>query len=137
MFPLMDASLMVRCTSDGDLAEDAVFDLEITNWPGTPLKGLALLVICPSAFSGNTPTLDIVISESSTTNPSSTTQKIATHKQISAAMTPAEFIIPFTNTKEYVSVFFDTGALCSGSTAPSFGTVIAAIVENVGRPWAR
>jgi hypothetical protein len=128
---------MLRSTSDGDLAEDADLLLDVSGFPGTPLHGLALEVICPSTFSGNSPTLDILVSASSTSTPSSATQLIAASPQLTASNTPCNIYIPFVTDKAWVEVSLDTTGVCSGSTAPSFGIVIIGVVENVGLTWAR
>ncbi len=126
MSPARDANLMLRQTSDGNLTETAVVGpVEIE---GTPIKGLAVRISCPSAFTGTSPTLVAYVRSSTSTDPS-TTDPIVGEKTITAY---GDYIIPIVTNHRSVDV-----ELAVSGTSPNLGAVEVGIVENVGWPWDR
>jgi hypothetical protein len=128
MSPVRDTSLMMRQTSDGDLtAAAALTALQID---GTPSKGLALQINCPTAFTGTTPILTVnVYGDTDASSGCTSDDELVASKVITAY---GEYILPIVTPKRSIMVKLDV----SGSS-PNFGATEVGLVANVGQPWTR
>lgn len=130
MSPIRDSDLMLRQTSDGDLTADA--NLTVKELEGTPMEGLALRVSCPTAFTGTSPSLTVVVrSSTSTTAPTTATTRIIGQKKIDAY---GDYIIPFVDPHaRAILVELDVAG-----TSPHIGAIEVAIInKNLGMEWTR
>jgi hypothetical protein len=80
----------------------------------TPVKGMSVVIVCPTAASGTSPTLDVKIQESDSA--ASGYKDLVTFDQITGAVTPCRRIRRFATTKRYIRHYATIG----GSNTPDF-----------------
>ncbi len=115
-------------------ANSAVLEIE-----GTPISGMALRLNVGANMASTVPTLQVFIRASTSTAPTTDDQVVGQSEVIScpasAAAFTGEYIIPFSTPKRSVLVeYVVTGA---ATDSPSYSSVEAYIVENVGATWSR
>lgn len=126
---IRDTNLMFRQTSDGDLTASAAIEAKAIE--GTGKNGLALIVNCPTAFTGTSPSLAISIygsTEAASSDCTSDDTLIATVNTITAY---GEYSFPFYTGLKNVSV-----SLVVAGTSPNLGATEIGIAENVPA-WSR
>jgi len=80
----------------------------------TPVKGMSVVIVCPTLATGTSSTLDVKIQESDSM--ASGYKDLVTFDQITLAMTPCRRIRRFATTKRYIRHYATIG----GSGTPDF-----------------
>lgn len=104
-----DSALVLRSGAGNLTATETTASIKIEE---TPVKGLSVIVSCPTLATGTGPTLDVKIQES---NDDSAWNDLLTFKQIVAADTPGRFVKRFATKLDYVRA-----VLTLGGTTPNF-----------------